>query len=344
MDPFGLSPEEQARIAAETLRSQQILGGAQRRGARFDNLAAIAPLVNNPQVVESAAAAQQAAASRARPMQLGNMGFMADGQFAANPTYLQERLESRAQQRGLAAARAEEQRLLQQQRLEAQALEAQRNRELRALLAGQSNEARRLLAGIAAGNRTEKEEEKVAAGLDKNVQRLSQNIEKAGAAEFSEALSIALGTLANYEGKDIPGYGRLEGALPNAVLSTDAQTTRANMQQAANILLKARSGAAVTNSEMERFLREVGSGAWMDEETLRRGWANVEKTFGARLNNIVSGFDKQTRDEYVARGGLDFTQAPWRPKKSGDAGKPPSGVPAELWNVMTPEERALWNN
>lgn len=342
MDPFGLTPEEEQRIAAETLRSQQVLGGAQQRGGRFDNLAAISRLANNNAGAEAAAAAQARAVARSKPAQLGNSGFMVDGQFAANPAAIQDKLEGRAQQRGLAFERANAAAEAQRQRLEAQAQQAGLNRDLRRDLANQSNALRQSLAAAKGGA---DEAVKVDKDLDKNTQKLAANLSKAAAPEFSEALSIALGALNKYDGKDIPGFGRLEGAIPNGFLGKEGQAMRADMAQAANILLKARSGAAVTESEMRRFLTEVGQGNWMDEETLRRGWANVERTFGEGTRNILSGFDDGVKSEYVKRGGTDFTTRPWQPKKaSPTGGKPaPKGVDAALWNAMTPEEQGLWN-
>lgn len=146
MDPFELTPAEQQRIMAETLRSQQVLGDAQRRGARFDNLAAIAPMLNNKAIAETAAGAQRTAQAQAKPVQLGQTGFMVGDKFAPNPGFLQEKLESRAQQRGLQAQRALEQASLQEERLRQQAEQNALNRDMRRDLAAESNALRRDLA------------------------------------------------------------------------------------------------------------------------------------------------------------------------------------------------------
>ena len=346
MDPFELTPEEQQRVMAETLRSQAVLGEAQRRGSRFDNLAAIAPLVNNKAINETAKAAQARAVSASKPVQLGNTGFMVGDQFAANPGFLQENLEKRAQARGLAAERArtaaelQQQRLaqaaqLQQERLAAQAFQAEQNRALRGTL-----------AAIAAGNKTSAADAKAAEKAEKDANdyafKLSNNLEKAGASEFGSALEIVQETLGKYKDGTLPGFGRFASLIPSQMSSEEVQKVRSNMQQAANILLKSRSGAAVTNSEMNRFLTEVASGAGMSEAALRNGWANVERTYGADLNNIMSGVPPEAIDVYKKRGGRDYREIINKPKAAtGD--KPPQGIDPALWKQMTPEERALWN-
>lgn len=146
MDPYELSPAEQQRIMAETLRSQQVLGLAQQRGGRFDNLAAIAPLLNNKGVATAAAGAQERAVAASKPTQLGQQGFMVGGEYAPNPGYTQDKLETRAQQRGLQNERLLQSADLQKERLAAQAAQAEENRQLRAQLAADSANLRRELA------------------------------------------------------------------------------------------------------------------------------------------------------------------------------------------------------
>lgn len=146
MDPFELSPSEQQRIMAETLRSQQVLGLAQQRGGRFDNLAAIAPMLNNKGVATAAAGAQERAVAASKPTQLGQQGFMVGGEYAPNPGYTQEKLEGRAQQRGLQGERLLQSAQLQQERLGQQAQQNQANRDMRMQMQSDNNALRRELA------------------------------------------------------------------------------------------------------------------------------------------------------------------------------------------------------
>ena len=73
---------------------------------------------------------------------------------------------------------------------------------------------------------------------------------------------------------------------------------------------------------MRRFLTEVASGKGMSESALRNGWSNVERTFGARLNNLLAGASPDVYDEYVARGGKDFKSG----GKKEEAPKLPPGL------------------
>ncbi len=328
MDPYGLSPEEEQRIVAETLRGQTALQGAQERGGRFGTLAAVTQMANNPALAQAVGAAHKSAQQEANPTRLGS-SLMVNGQFLSDPNSMRENMERRAQARGMqadrvqAAAESQQARLAQAAQLAQDRLAAQR----------ESQEGRRALAmSVAAlrqGTKADAAADKDAAAVDKrvnnDVQKLSTNVEKAGGAEFAESLGLVNGVMTKYTdpktGKPlpIPGFGRWEGGIPTAFLGDEAQKARSDMQQAANVLLKSRSGAAVTESEMKRFLTEVGQGAWMDEKTLRNGWANVEKTFGAKLNNILSGFDDTTHKEYVKRGGVDLRTQPWKAKPAANA-------------------------
>lgn len=324
MDPYAISPEERQRLVAETLRGQAALQAARQQGSKFDDLAAISQLANNPAAAKAAQAAAASAQDRFAPKQMGNQGFSipGTGEFVASPMYMEEKMDSRAQQRGMQQDRLLQQAQLAQEKLETQKqLQAERLAQ-QAQIAEQNRALRMTLGAIAQGNRADKaadaREIKINRDVDSNVQRLANNIEKSGGAEFGSALDIVKGTLEKYKPGQLPAYGRIASAIPNALLDNEGQTVRADMQQAANILLKARSGAAVTESEMRRFLTEVASGAGMSEEALRKGWANVEKTYGARMQNIYSGFDDNTVNEYVKRGGIDRRKKAEAPAPSDD--------------------------
>lgn len=350
MDPFELTPAEQQRIMAETLRSQSVLGGAQRRGARYDNLAAIAPLVNNQAITAAAESAQGSARARAKPIQLGQTGFLAGGEFAPNPGYLQDQLERRAQARGLQGERALQAAQLQQERLQSQAQQNQMNRDLRAQIAADSNSTRQLLAGMRVGDKNSAAADKAAAKREKDVDdqvlKLSNNLEKSGAAEFGEAMMLVQETLAKYPDGKLPGFGRMGSLVPDVMAPAETQMVRSNLQGAANILLKARSGAAVTNPEMNRFLREVAAGKGMSEAALRNGWDNVARTYGADLNNMMVGVSPEAVQVYEKRGGVDYRKKIRIPKGQSAVGTPtvalPAGVSQEEWDAMPPEDQKLW--
>jgi hypothetical protein len=137
------------------------------------------------------------------------------------------------------------------------------------------------------------------------------------------------------------------------------------MSSLSNILLKARSGAAVTIQENRRFLNEVMTGAGMSETALRHGWNNVLEEIETKKQNILAGYDDkilaaynrnnptpfERRDPRTARLGTSAATTEQRrdiPTKSGRpaapaaADTPPPGVSAAAWRVMPPEDRALF--
>jgi hypothetical protein len=313
---------------------QQALAAANAQTRQFDQLAGIAPLLQNEGILKATLAAQKAAQNLA-PEKMGNQGFMLPetGEFVESPMYVDEKNAARA------ATAAN-----QQARLDAQASEGRERRFLTETLGrlyeqGRNERAaegfalRRTLAELAAGKgageKADKAAAKATADLEKNVTKYSATLEKAGVPEFDSALETAEKRLSMHKPGEMPGYGRFAGAIPNAALPAEGQMARSDMQAAANILLKSRSGAAVTDSEMRRFLTEVASGAGMTEEALRNGWKNVRRVFDAKRGSIAAGVGPDVHDEFIGRGGKDFRinlNAPQaKPAAAGD---------------LTPEEQA----
>lgn len=310
-------PIQQQKLLAEMMRQRQIsepqeqLTAANQRAHRFDQLAAIAPMINNDGAVQAAQMAQKGAMASSKPAQMGVQGFMLpdNGQFVESPIFAEEKRATRQ---------------LSQDNLEARLESIRQGRILQQTLANQSEEGRndrasegrilrQTLAQISLDKSTAAKEDKTKGDLDKGVTKYSQTLEKAAVPEFDSALNIAESALKKYPQGKLPGYGRIVSSVPTALLDNEGQGVRADMQQAANVLLKARSGAAVTDSEMRRFLTEVAMGNGGDEATLRRGWNNVRLSFDAKRKSIAAGASPEVHQEFIGRGGKDFrydTQAP----------------------------------
>jgi hypothetical protein len=71
--------------------------------------------------------------------------------------------------------------------------------------------------------------------------------------------------------REVPGYGDIEGALPNWLISDEGQEVRQAISSFKNPLLKLRSGAAVTATELERLNAELGEGFLVSEKRLMYG-------------------------------------------------------------------------
>lgn len=98
--------------------------------------------------------------------------------------------------------------------------------------------------------------------------------------------------------KDIPGYGQLDSFVPDMVAGGDARDIRQQVATLANVILKSRSGAAVTDSELRRFLQEAGTNKGMPESQLVNGIKLVRNWFDAQKRNIRGGYSPQVLQDY----------------------------------------------
>lgn len=133
---------------------------------------------------------------------------------------------------------------------------------------------------------------------------------------------------------DAPGYGRVAGALPDTLVSQKGEDLRQGVQAVFNIELKDRSGAAVSDQELNRLKREFGEGSWKTPDQLRKGLAQYEARLKEVMRNIDAGEDPAVREEYVKRGGRDFSgfkgrSTPAEPKEEDTALAGPKKPPPE---------------
>ena len=298
------TPEQQQRLMAERLRQRQeqaaAMQGANEQANQFNTLAAVTQMANNPGAAQAVQLAMRNAQAQHKPINLGAQGFAlpASGKFIQSPMYDDEKDSQREQQRILLATQ-----LQQRDADRAERLGYQRQRD------SEANALRMSLAELRAQGQAsgaDRAAEKVAANLDKDVQRYSTTIDKAGLPEVMNAVQSVQAVLSSNKPGSLSGFGRVQGLIPDALVSNKIQSNRALMQDAANIILKSRSGAAVTTPEQVRFLRAVGSGVGMDEATLRTGWSNVMSTIGARAASLGAGWAPEVHDEFVRRGGQDY--------------------------------------
>lgn len=95
---------------------------------------------------------------------------------------------------------------------------------------------------------------------EKQVTSLSKRLSDENVPFVDTTLNTIEGMLREYTDttgkvtKDIPGYGRLESFTPDAFAGQDARDLRQTVAGLANTILKSRSGAAVTDTELRRFL------------------------------------------------------------------------------------------
>lgn len=307
MSLFLPTPE---KAMAEQLRRKKEanqLAAANERANSLNMLEFAAQMSNNPGLAQGSRLLAKSTRDKYSPVQMGQQGFMLPetGEYTESPMYAENKEADRQQKvlNMLTLTQSANQRAAETNALRmtiAQMNDA-RMREL-AMLADQR-------ARDIAAMKGERDQAKLDAAGEKALNKLTTTLDKAGIPEMENALGLVQKRLNMHPEGQLPGYGRVQGAVPD-MLSTDAmQQSRADMQQAANIILKSRSGAAVTEPEQLRFLREVGAGKWMDEATLRRGWRNVMDTFEVKRSNLLAGVTPDVLQEYNTRSGTTYSHA-----------------------------------
>jgi hypothetical protein len=134
------------------------------------------------------------------------------------------------------------------------------------------------------------------------VNELNKAYEKLDLRQIDSAVTQLENTLSSIVGNnpttDLPGVGPLAGYAPDFMTSARGLNLRADLATASNILLRARSGAAVTDPEMRRFLEEMQGGKTaFNEGVLVR---NI-----SRLRQIIENDKQQLINQYSNTKGMD---------------------------------------
>jgi hypothetical protein len=157
------------------------------------------------------------------------------------------------------------------------------------------------------------QDEKRRKETDHNVQTLSKRLTDGGLAELGTVGKDILSKINLDSEDDIPGAG-MTGFLPDFLVSQEGKDVRQSVGALRNIILKARSGGAVTPQEAARFEEELGIGAKRTDAQLRTGLKSVLGQLNAKKKGLLAGFDDSTRNEFSNRGGdtglLDLSSAP----------------------------------
>lgn len=177
-----------------------------------------------------------------------------------------------------------------------------RKENLQAQLA-QRQDTKELTSSIRAQEQARKSEEQ----MDKRVNKYMDTLQKTG-------VPAAVSSVENVERLlpktgDIPGYGRVSGMMPDLLVSQEGEDLRQAVSTLFNIELKDRSGAAVTDQELQRLRKEFGEGSWKSDDQLRKGITQYKSRLKEVIRNIEAGFDPDARTVYQERGGRNFSDA-----------------------------------
>jgi hypothetical protein len=104
--------------------------------------------------------------------------------------------------------------------------------------------------------------------------------------------------MADLPGISIPGIGRV------SAYSESARALQSSMDNIFNVTLKDRSGAAVTNQEMERLKAEFASGKWNTESDMLRGLSRYRTAVSSAIKNAEAKYPAAVVDTYSSRGGV----------------------------------------
>jgi hypothetical protein len=156
-------------------------------------------------------------------------------------------------------------------------------------------------------------EKKRVEGIEKGVTKYSDTLQKEGIPELEEAVSGAENALGRYKPGQVPGVGRLSGAVPSALLSDEGNDVRQAVATVRNIVLNARSGAAVTDQELRRLVEELGTGLGQSESALKRGLGRVRARLDKIKENAAAGVSDDVKGLYEERGGVPIKRGGAKP-------------------------------
>jgi hypothetical protein len=112
------------------------------------------------------------------------------------------------------------------------------------------------------------------------------------------------------KGGDLPGVGFFGGRSP--ITSTEGRTLRAKLAAFQNVVLKERSGAAVTESELNRIVNELAGGeTTKDEKALLIALNGARNALEREKLEVINSFgDQKALDKYLANEGIGLYDSP----------------------------------
>jgi hypothetical protein len=179
----------------------------------------------------------------------------------------------------------------------------------------QSNEFRAAQQDAAQGQREFQRQNQV----QQQTTQFANKVQTVGIPAAQQQLDVINGYLDKYKGKDLPGYNAIDSLKPDWMLGSEAQQLRQSVQSFANVLLKTRSGAAVTEPEQKRFLTELGNGKLMPSDRLRQGMTMMQGLLDSEKRNLAAGVSDDVLNTYEGNGGgINFSN--FRSPKAKAAG------------------------
>jgi len=137
--------------------------------------------------------------------------------------------------------------------------------------------------------------------------QFTNQLEKASVPQAQAVLDNINTIMSKYPKGQLPGYGVVDGLKPMWALSADGQQLRQAVAQLANINLKVRSGAAVTQQEYDRFRQELGNSSFVPEDRIRQGITQMQNLVEAEKKHFVAGTPRNVIQSYEENGGMPLS-------------------------------------
>lgn len=151
--------------------------------------------------------------------------------------------------------------------------------------------------------------------LDRYTRMYGQEREKVGLPDMQSYITDADKVLSKYEGKSIPGIGVMDFS---SKFTQEGSDVRQAVGAVRNALLKALSGAAVTESEAQR-LEDQMFGPFATEKSFRNGWTTLKNAISAKEKNIDQSYDPLIVETYRSRN--PSAKSAGAPASGGESGE-----------------------
>lgn len=192
-----------------------------------------------------------------------------------------------------------------------------------------------------------KEQEQKEKDVEKNLQSLSKslggtqdalaaidNIEMVLGAPLEAFNKTKEGGLKKYgEPVDLPGV-----SLPllgrTTFYNSEARDLASKAATVFNAVLKDRSGAAVTNSEMERLKMEFGQGKYNTEGELVDALKTYKMNLAKEMKNREAAFKPSVLEEYSSRGGRTSAAMPQPQQQMQQAAPETRSYQGKVWQLV----------
>jgi len=119
--------------------------------------------------------------------------------------------------------------------------------------------------------------------------------------EMQNRISNMERLILKFKGKNMPGINFFEQA--EAWWDDDAKEVQSAFSELRNVVLKDRSGAAVTNPEFERLKEEIRGSTTVTDKDVIRWTKRLRQVLDTDVNAVLAGYDDDAVSVYLKRAG-----------------------------------------